>query len=175
MQSEETWPQGHADLGRIPDDDLEVKKNVAVFANQQNHQSDHIDRALEKFSLWTRLKKVIAWTLRYIKNIQQQIQRRGVNNETYQSSLSEIKPLSVNEINEAETAIIKYVPKCRFEGELISFSNASKQKQEQSSPVKKCSSIYKLIPILKDGVLRVGGRLGHARLENETKHHHPAK
>ena len=142
-QSEKTWPQGPADLGRIPDDDPEVKKKVEVFANQQTHQSDHIDRALGKFSSWTCLKKIIAWTLRYIKNIRKQIQRRGVKNETvsYQSSLTEITPLSVNEIKEAETAIIKYVQKRGFEGELISFNNASKQEQERSSRIKKCSSI----------------------------------
>ena len=76
----------------------------------------------------------------------------------------------MNEIKEAETAIIKYVQKRGFEVELISFSNASKQKQEQSSRVKKCSSIYKLNPILKDGVIRVGRCLRHVPLENETKH-----
>ena len=143
-----------------------------MFATQQTQQSNHIDRALGKFSSWTRLKKIIAWTLRYIKNIRNQIQRRGVKNETvsYQSSLSEITPLSVNEIKEAEIAIIKYVQKRGFEGELISFGNASKQEQERSSRVKKCSSIYKCNPILKDGIIRVGGRLRHAPLENEMKH-----
>ena len=84
-QLEETWPHRPADLGRIPDDDPEVKKNVEVFANQQTHQSNHIDRALDKFSSWTHLKKLKS--LRYIKNIQKQIQRRGVKNEviSYQS------------------------------------------------------------------------------------------
>ena len=42
-----------------------VHKTVEVFANKANDQSNHINVAMEKFSSWTRLKKVIAWVLCY--------------------------------------------------------------------------------------------------------------
>ena len=68
-QPKETWPQRPADIGEISDSDPEVKKTVEVFANKVNDQSNHINEAIEKFSSWTRLKKVIAWVLRYKQNL----------------------------------------------------------------------------------------------------------
>ena len=62
-QSEERWPQRPADLGEISDDDPEVKKTVEVFSNKTSDQGEQIDKAMEKFSSWSRLKKVIAWVL----------------------------------------------------------------------------------------------------------------
>ena len=59
-QAKETWPQRPADIGEISDRDPEVKKTVEVFANKVNDQSNCINEAIEKFSSWTRLKKVIA-------------------------------------------------------------------------------------------------------------------
>lgn len=39
-----------------------------------------------------------------------------------------------------------------------------------ASSVKKSSDIYKLDPVLKDGLLRIGGRLSRAALPEENKH-----
>lgn len=39
--------------------------------------------------------------------------------------------------------------------------------------VKKDSTIYKLDPILEDGLLKIGGRLSKAAMPEETKHCHP--
>lgn len=96
----------------ISDSDPEVKKTIEVFANKANNQSDHINKAIEKFSSWTRLKTIMAWVLRYKQNLSRQKQRcKAKEVISYQSDVSEIKPLSVSEVNEAEKEIVKFVQK----------------------------------------------------------------
>ena len=175
-QPEETWPQRPADIGEISDSDPEVKKTVEVFANKANDQSNHITEAIEKFSSWTRLKKVMAWVLRYKQSLKKQSQRRKAKEAiSYQSDVSKITPLSVSEVNEAETEIVKFVQKQNFTEELLALSRVSRvcketEKKATKNLTKKNSSIYKLDPVLENGLLRVGGRLEHAPIENDAKH-----
>lgn len=70
--------------------------------------------------------------------------------------------LSVVELSKAELAVIGYCQRRKYSDEFSSL-----QKGEN---VKKNSHIYKLNPILEDGVLRVGGRLSRAVMPEETKH-----
>ena len=92
-QLKETWLQRPGDVGEISDSDPEVKKTIEVFANEVNDQSDLIDKAIEKISLWTRLKKVMVWVLRCKQNLSRQSQRCKVNEVTsYQSDVSKITP-----------------------------------------------------------------------------------
>ena len=83
-----------------------------------------------------------------------------------------IKPLSVSELNEAENEIMKYVQKQTFKDELASLSGIGNNTQRKANRnnLKKNSSIYKLNPVLENGLLRVGGRLEHAQIENDAKH-----
>ena len=100
-QPKETWPRRPADIGEIYDSDPEVRKTVEVFANKANDQSNHLNEAIEKFSSWTHLKKVMAWVLCYKQSLKKQSQRRKVKEAiSYQSDLSKIAPLSVAEVNE---------------------------------------------------------------------------
>ncbi|KAK3735155.1 hypothetical protein QZH41_020254, partial [Actinostola sp. cb2023] len=172
-QSEETWPQRPPDMGQIPNDDPEVKKTIEVFAIEVSNDSDYISKVLEKFSSWTRLKKIIAWVLCYKNNLRKQSQRRKANEViSCQSKVNANIPLSVSEINDAERVIVKYVQKQAFKEELSILNCIDKENQESSnqSTVKKCSSIYKLDPIMTDSLLRVGGRLQRAPIENDAKH-----
>ena len=143
-QPKETWPQRPAYIGEISDSDPEVKKTVEVFANKANDQTNHLNEAIEKFSSWTHLKKVMAWVLRY-----KQSQRRKAKEAiSYQSDLSKIAPLSVAEVNEAEREIVKFVQKQNFKEDLLALSRVCKQKEKTATknPTKKSSSIYKLDP-----------------------------
>ena len=122
-QPKTTWPQRLADFGEISNSDPEVKKTVEVFANKANDQSNHINAAVEKFSLWTRLKKVIAWVSCYKQNLNEQSQRRKAKEViSYQSDVSKITPLSKTEVNEAEREIIKFAQKQTFKEELLALS-----------------------------------------------------
>ena len=172
-QPEDAWPLRPADMGEISSDDPEVKKSADVFANEASKESDHIGKMFEKFSSWTRLKRIVSWILRYKNILRRQSQRRKANELiSYQSNAVMIAPLSVSEMNEAEKEILKHVQKQSFTDELQTLSRISKETQETSNKnsVKKCSSIYKLDPVLQDGLIRVGGRLQHAQIDNDAKH-----
>ena len=176
-QPKKTWPQRPADVGEISESDPEVKKTVEVFANKAfNDQSNHINGAMEKFSSWTRLKRVMAWLLRYKQNLNKQSQRRKAKEViSYQSDVSKIAPLSVTEVNEAEREIIKFVQKQTFKEELLALSRINRvcketEKTATKNPTKRSSSIYKLDPVLENGLIRVGGRLHQAPIASDAKH-----
>ena len=115
------------------------------------------------------------------------LQEYHSTNKTFklQSDDSIITPLSISEINEAENEIIKYVQKQTFKDELASESGVGNNTRETANRnnLKKNSSIYKLDPVLENGLLRVGGRLEHAPIENDIpkypiilpKRHHVTK
>ena len=151
-----------------------VNKTVEVFANKANDQSNHINAAMENFSSWTRLKRVMAWLLRYKQNLNKQSQRRKAKEViSYQSDVSKITPLSVTEVNEAEREIVKFVQKQTFKEELLALSRINRvcketEKTATKNPTKKSSSICKLDPVLENGLIRVGGRLHQAPIESDA-------
>lgn len=71
-------------------------------------------------------------------------------------------PLTVEELKEAELEIVRSCQRKRFPEELSSLF--------KNQPVKRTSHLYKLNPVLDDGVLRVGGRLSRAAMPEESKH-----
>ena len=165
---EQFWPQRPENLGEISDNDPEVKKGVETFANKVSVTCDYIGNAMEKISSWSRLKKIIAWILRY-KNILRNRSQHSNTNKTIKLQFddSTITPLRISEVNEAENEIVKYIQKQTFEDELASLSGVRKNTQGTANPnsLKKNSSIYKLDPVLENGLLHVRGRLKHAPIE----------
>ncbi|KAL9951191.1 hypothetical protein ACROYT_G043811 [Oculina patagonica] len=88
-KSEESWSQRPADLGKISADDPEVKKTAKTFANEASKQiEDYMSKVFERFSSWTRLRKIVAWILRYKNILRRQVQRRK----------EKVTPLSVSEM-----------------------------------------------------------------------------
>ena len=174
-QAEQSWPQRPVNLGEIPDNDPEVKKRVEIFTSKASATCDFIGKAIERISSWSRLKKIVAWVLRYKNLLRRQSQRHKTKSDVikHQFGDSIITPLSISEVNEAENEIIKYVQGQLFKEELASLNGISdsiQQGKSNQNTVKKNSSIYKLDPVLENGLLRVGGRLEHAPIENDAKH-----
>jgi len=81
-------------------------------------------------------------------------------------------PLSVSKVNVAENEIIKYVQRQTFKDELTILSGVCKNthKTANLNNLKKSSSIYKMDSMLENRLLRVGGRLEHAPIENDANH-----
>ena len=172
-EPEETWPQRPADFGEISSNDPEVKKTPVTFANKASKPNGDLNEVLQRFSSWTRLKKVVAWILRYKNMLRKQVQRRKANQViNYPSNAETVTPLSVSEMKDAENEIIRYVQKQSFAEEVQILSQTTKETQERkcNSAIKKCSSLYKLDPIIEDNLVRVGGRLHNAPIENDAKH-----
>lgn len=95
----------------------------------------------------------------------------GASNRTY-------SPLTVQDLVEAECAILKFVQSSAFGHEIRVLEGLAKEKEQdkrkqqkrKKASVKSSSSVYRLDPFMDGGVLRVGGRLNRANLPHEVKH-----
>ena len=90
--------------------------------------------------------------------------RRRRNTDTTQLSLT------VKELQYAATVVIKAAQATAFKDEIKVLSKTKEAQECQGRRLRNVTSLQKLNPFLdKDGVLRVGGRIRHADLNNETK------
>ncbi len=118
-----------------------------------------MDRILQHFSLWYRLKKCIAWILRYGSKLLLTSRRRKLGQEVTVSG-NAANPLSIEEMNFAEVEILKYIQRQSYGKELSTLkdgqrhNNKEKSQRPEVTSVKKSSCIYKLDPVLVDGLLR---------------------
>ncbi|PFX28501.1 hypothetical protein AWC38_SpisGene6805 [Stylophora pistillata] len=83
----------------------------------------------------------------------------------------------VEEMHSAEIEVLKYVQRQSFSEELVCLQDKESEVVHKKSvrasrtlSVKKSSSIAKLDPELRNGLLCVGGRLRHAPIEQERRH-----
>ena len=162
-QPEEEWPQRRTDMGKISPDDPEVKKTAEAFASETSEQTeDYISKTFERFSSGTRLKRVVAWILRYKGMLRKQSQLRKENKKiNFQSSKGKIVPLTVCEIRDTKEVIIKHLQNQSFKEDMQTLRRVTQVTQEKKITVKKCSNIYKLDPFMENGFMRVGGRKKH--------------
>ena len=118
----------------------------------------------------------MAWILRYRSNLLRECRRRKEGKAKVLVSEKPC-PISVEEMHSAEIEILKCVQRQSFREELSCLQNKETDDKRTKSvqtdrrrPVKKSSSIVKLDPELRDGLLCVGGRLRHAPIEEEQRH-----
>ena len=182
MWPEEQWPTNPDGLKMIPgQNDPEVKTSILVHAVCATEECDSVSQLINCTSSWNHLKRVMCWILRF-KNRLLSIwkKRKKVNSLLAHSSTDERKQtcllinelqsvkdafcvsLTVEEMKEAELEIIRICQRKRFPEEFSSL--------EKGEHVRRTSHIYKLNPVLDDGVLRVGGRLSRAAMPEEAKH-----
>lgn len=180
-QPESVWPVNPEDVQQLPSDDPEVKKAAAVNAVQASEEIDALTRMISYFSSWTGLKRPVAWMLRFKNWLLACCQKRKqLTTELAQSDLDVIQQgcsvkknmeafkrengsscLSVEELEKAELGIIRFCQRKKFPEEF--------SRQQQGKSVKGHSHIYKLCPLVEDGVLRVGGRLSRSSMPAEAK------
>ncbi len=73
------------------------------------------------------------------------------------------KSLTMQDLTRAENEIIKVIQSQNFNEEISML-------QKGNASVKRNSCLTKLDPVLQDGVLRVGGRLGRSAMPEHVKH-----
>ena len=153
-KGEESWPATPKPQ-ELLETDREVKK-VAVSRVTEASVTDvkeAVERLISKFSSWNRLKKAVAWILCYKKWL---IERRS-------QSIWDDNRLTAAEMDDAEVAVIKYVQRTNYEQGMRDLEKGRRSVQRQSS-------IYSLEPIMDEsGVLRLGGRLRQAPIEESRK------
>lgn len=149
---EHMWPMQTKAFCDVCDDDPEVKTEVKVCMSSPGKLCNPLSDYFQKCSSWFRLKKVVAWLLRYRENLLNAI-------KSNKSERDDPKHITVEEMESAEREILKHVQREAFPEE---FNYPNK-------PVKKSSRLRKLDPLVIDGLLRVGGRLRKASLPLESK------
>ena len=160
----------------VSDDDPEVKRDLTVNAIVQDVEKA-TGQLINYFSSWVKLRTSVAWFLKIKAALMTLAQKRkefrasaGLNKDQeverkVQNFKAPLKrqSLTPEDLVQAEESIILYVQKQKFEAEITSLKSGFKT-------ISKESTLYKLDPMLDDGILRVGGRLDNAALSAESKH-----
>ena len=171
-QSNETWPKRPAEMNDSVDDaDPEVKRSIVCA----NHGSDPdlMARITNRYSSWTRLRRVVAWMLRYKANLLRQSKKRKTGQTVDIKFSGSTNFLNLAELQNAEIEILKYVQEQSFKEErglLSKVTENQKTSSKNANVVKKASNIYKLDPVFDEGLIRVGGRLGEAPISKDARH-----
>ena len=155
----------------ITDDDPEVKRSC-VSASQTKSSFDLA--RFDRFSSWYQLKRAVANCERYKTQLRKCC---GVRSSASTKGRTPPEPLTVHDLQMAQTEIIKHVQEQSFHEEiqilrnLSSDSGACKDERDYRRRMKKASRLHKLDPFIdENGVLRVGGRLSRAEGSFEVKH-----
>eukprot|EP00794_Sanderia_malayensis_P013184 gene13184-14532_t len=164
-RSADSWPQQPIDLN-LNSEDPEIKKSSTVCISKIS-ESDLFTDIINRFSSLNRLKRVVAWILRYISKLKNRI--KNGHDERPCVKQSEVTPLSLSEINNAEIVIIKHVQRKCFKEELDCLETRELQSNNTRNILKKTSNIYKLDPFLSEGLIRVGGRLRQAPIIGDAQ------
>lgn len=165
-EAPDAWPQ-QPEIGQLKDDDVEVRRETSVVAATVKREHPLI-AVFTKYSSWVRLKRIVAWLLRYKQQLRASVKKRKEGQSAVFPTNSEVKPIEVSELDQAELEIHKCVQAQAFKSEIPVLK--ARSTSVNSTRVLKCSSIYKLDPILVNGLVRVGGRLHCAPIDIDAKH-----
>lgn len=180
FETEDKWPLLDAKHDPICSDDPEIKKEVMVNAVVQENENP-TSYLISYFSSWEKLRKSVAWFLKVktlLKVLSQKRQefmatcQTGKHENTKDQSVTQKmndfkktlheQKMTAEDLATAEQCIVQFEQHHRFKTE-ISLIKATKNISQESK-------LYKLDPVLDNGVLRVGGRLKRAALSLESKH-----
>ena len=161
-QPSELWNSKAEDLMIVPDDsDPEVKQEVKVNVTKLENNDSSILITLEKsVSTWTKMKRIIAWVLKYKKRLLLCSKNEIIEDKCQQ--------LSVDLIERGGLEIIKMVQKQYFTDEM---KKLVKPTTNDRSNLTKGNSLYKLDPFIDEkGIIHVGGRLRKSQLDQQIMH-----
>lgn len=157
-KAEEEWPVNILDSD-IAADDPEVKRELTINAVIVDDTPSATHQLIMYFSDWRKLKRSVAWILKIRKTL---LERSQTRKQRTQEKLIGNAFLTPDDLSEAETSILRFTQQETFHDEIAVLSSGKCEVKE--------SILYKLDPILEDGLLRVGGRLSKAAMPEETKH-----
>ncbi|XP_064622348.1 uncharacterized protein LOC135484644 [Lineus longissimus] len=150
----------------IADDDPEVKRSVTVnktIVSVNPAKFASMTERFEYFSDWFRLKRAVALCLRYFKLLKNSTAVQGYT------------PVKVQEMQTAQNRILKITQNESFPREIQTLMTANqptqrKEKTTGTNHVGKDSSLVSLDPFLDaKSILRVGGRIKHAKVSSSVR------
>ncbi|KAJ8977835.1 hypothetical protein NQ317_011919 [Molorchus minor] len=125
-------------------------RQVKQFTFTANFDIDIFDR----YSSLTKLQRVYAYCLRFIKNAKIKGENRGERT---------IGALSIEELNEVSTKLIRHIQEREFSQDLACL--------ERAQPLPRKSKLLTLNPFLdKGGLVRVGGRIANSSFQSDKKY-----
>ena len=128
-QPKETWPKQPDDLCNLPEDQPEIKKTIVhacAATTTTNPTHSELNNVFNRFCSWIRLKKAIAWILRYKTNLRKSVQKRKLNDESKcQQPTIGVEPIRTDEMMKAEHEIIKYIQTKYFKEDWTVCANVS--------------------------------------------------
>ncbi|XP_043222567.1 uncharacterized protein LOC122381883 [Amphibalanus amphitrite] len=151
-EEEARWPQMPAAMV-TEEDDPEVRKEVKV-ATAVIEEETPTWRLIRHYSTWYRLKRAVVW----IRRVAQILKARKSGKEGASFS----GRITVEELDQAERAIVGVVQASAFQEELSSL--------KRGGLVKRSSPLFRLNPQIQDGIICVGGRLGAAPVHARARH-----
>lgn len=183
LRPEGEWPARPDQPIHSEENDAEIKRSAQVSLIHADERLDTMTQFVHHFSSWYKLKKATAWLLR-LKDIllnmsqkRKELQDEICNNENNSSKAESLlqqrmvkykqsfenQALTTEDLDKAELELIRLCQKGKYAEEL-------KALQDKKDHVRKDSHIFTLDPYLKDGVLRVGGRLSRAAMLLDARH-----
>ena len=108
-QNEECWLSDLTNVqNQLSDDDAELKPDVQSRSQTLSHRpnEDFLSSLIQRHSSWEKLKKTIAWLLRFKSWFIVRYSQRSIN--------PSVKMLSVGKLQRAEREIVKHVQRIAF-------------------------------------------------------------
>ena len=157
LTEEEQWPK-QEEVQTVSDDDPEVKreKTSKKFLSANENEIPPTTRLLEKYSSWYKVQRIVAYMLRLKEFLKKKSKQQDIPEQN--------AVISVDEMKQAELAIIAYVQRQTLQNEIYAALKTDKSKNRDTS-------LLKLKPFVSaDGILRVGGRLNNANFHEDQLH-----
>ncbi|VDP93479.1 unnamed protein product [Echinostoma caproni] len=118
-----------------------------------------LDKLISYYSSWKKLKRACAWLLRFQRFILLKTDISNTKTLLYGS-------LNIRELEVAESALLRYVQRQAFSD---IFDGLLRHANSFGTGVLKRSSMHNLCPVMKDGLLKVGGRLDNLDATQDRK------
>ena len=151
-------------LDEVVNEHNEHSLSVLCNEDKDNDNDDVTTRLLGRFSSWFRLKRAVAVLQRYFAFLYD----NAYTKTHITCKRHHARQFSVNDMQEAENAIIRYTQQVAFPVEKIELQ---KIKDGRIGTLKKGSRLYKLNPFIDSfGLLRVGGRMRRSSLAESVRH-----
>ena len=174
-KEETSWP-AMIEVPTLKDSDPEVRKESRIYTTAA--VQDPIESLIQHYSSWWKLKRAFAWMLQYKKFLQCNVCKPKIDGAVdsaspLTSAEDIVGNLSITELQRAEEAIVRQVKKATFPKVFEALSKLSRGANERlmKNTIQKVgTSIFKLNPKLRNGLLSVGGRLQSAPVNEDLKY-----
>jgi hypothetical protein len=112
-KTKDCWPKLEMDdVSKVKEDDPEVKKCKSLAVTTNPAAIYNMSEIFARFSSWYRLKRFVAWLLCYRSALRKALERHSLGEPVPKHT--EIQPMTVKEMQEAERKIVKVVQQQSF-------------------------------------------------------------